>query len=243
MWWEREIDRWPPLTEAEWLAASDPRALLVGVARVQPPGWDRKLRLFACACWRQIGHLVGDPFRQAVLDVAERYADGQAGVAELASVRRGSMGVAAGTGMTAAWYAAQAAEWRLADSLQRARTPFIQDWKGWPPSLKTWLEVGREVQPVAQEQLHSGQCDLLREIFGNPFRPCRCNPVWRAWNDGCAVRIARTIYDERRFGELPIFADALLDAGCDSEEMLEHCRAARPHVRGCWALDLVLGTT
>jgi hypothetical protein len=40
---------------------------------------------------------------------------------------------------------------------------------------------------------------------------------------------------------LAILADALFDAGCDNEELLTHCRADGPHVRGCWAVDLILG--
>jgi hypothetical protein len=40
---------------------------------------------------------------------------------------------------------------------------------------------------------------------------------------------------------LAVLADALLDAGCDEEELMRHCRSEGPHVRGCWALDLVLG--
>jgi hypothetical protein len=41
---------------------------------------------------------------------------------------------------------------------------------------------------------------------------------------------------------MPILADALQDAGCDNEEVLDHCRAADGvHVRGCWVVDLVLG--
>ena len=38
-----------------------------------------------------------------------------------------------------------------------------------------------------------------------------------------------------------VLADALEDAGCDSQELLAHCRGGGPHVRGCWAVDLVLG--
>jgi hypothetical protein len=68
------------------------------------------------------------------------------------------------------------------------------------------------------------------------------------WHDGTVRRIAQAIYDERRLpagtldtGRLAILADALLDAGCDNEELLQHCRSAGPHVRGCWAVDLILG--
>jgi len=35
--------------------------------------------------------------------------------------------------------------------------------------------------------------------------------------------------------------DALLDAGCDNEDILAHCRSEGPHVRGCWVVDLLLG--
>lgn len=37
------------------------------------------------------------------------------------------------------------------------------------------------------------------------------------------------------------FADALQDAGCDSDDILNHCRQPSDHVRGCWVVDLLLG--
>ncbi|WP_439621129.1 hypothetical protein [Gemmata sp.] len=40
---------------------------------------------------------------------------------------------------------------------------------------------------------------------------------------------------------MPILADAPQDAGCDSAEVLDHCRGAGPHVRGCWVVDMLLG--
>ena len=53
--------------------------------------------------------------------------------------------------------------------------------------------------------------------------------------------LACGVYDERAFDRLPILADALEEAGCDDPEILKHCRGEGPHVRGCWALDLLLG--
>jgi hypothetical protein len=64
---------------------------------------------------------------------------------------------------------------------------------------------------------------------------------WRSADGGSAVRVAEVIYAERRFEYLPVLADALEEAGCGDAEVLGHLRGPGPHVRGCWALDLVLG--
>ena len=49
------------------------------------------------------------------------------------------------------------------------------------------------------------------------------------------------MYDARDFGNLPVLADALQDAGCELPDVLNPCREPGPHVRGCWVVDLVLG--
>jgi hypothetical protein len=79
----------------------------------------------------------------------------------------------------------------------------------------------------------------LHEVFGNPFRPTAFDPAWRTSD---AIALAKGIYDDRAFDRMPILADALQDAGCDSDDILNHLRDPHAtHVRGCWALDLVLG--
>ncbi len=65
--------------------------------------------------------------------------------------------------------------------------------------------------------------------------------MWLAWNDGAIPKMAQAIYDDRAFDRLPILADALEDAGCDNQEILDHCRSNGEHVRGCWVVDLILG--
>lgn len=81
--------------------------------------------------------------------------------------------------------------------------------------------------------------NLVRCIFGNPFRPVTFAPEWRT---STVLALAQGIYDDRAFDRLPILADALQDAGCDSDDLLAHCRDERtPHARGCWAVDAVLG--
>jgi hypothetical protein len=67
------------------------------------------------------------------------------------------------------------------------------------------------------------------------------DPCWLSWHDATVPRIAEAIYDDRRFSDLAILADALMDAGCHDESILAHCRSPGPHVRGCWVVDLLLG--
>jgi hypothetical protein len=84
------------------------------------------------------------------------------------------------------------------------------------------------------------QARLLRDVFGAPTRPAPAFArSWLAWNDGTARKMAQTIYQHRRFADLPILADALEDAGCADADVLTHCRGGE-HVRGCWVVDLLL---
>jgi hypothetical protein len=89
--------------------------------------------------------------------------------------------------------------------------------------------------------------DFLREVVGNPFRPLpTVRPEWLDANDQTAGNIARLAYDQMDFSSLPILADALEDAGCAEQLLLDHLRGVSlvkqiVHVRGCWALDLILG--
>jgi len=53
--------------------------------------------------------------------------------------------------------------------------------------------------------------------------------------------MAQMIYENRSFGILAILADALEEAGCADTDILDHLRGPGPHVRGCWAVDLILG--
>src|SRR5262249_44983281 len=75
---------------------------------------------------------------------------------------------------------------------------------------------------------------LLHEVAGNPFRPVAVEPAWLSWGGGTVGGLARVAHDERRFGLLPVLADALEDAGCADRALLGHCRSGLRHVRGCW---------
>ncbi len=101
----------------------------------------------------------------------------------------------------------------------------------------------------AREAERAAQAELLRDLFADPSRPSpRADSAWLAWQGGTVRLLAEEAYRERRLPEgtleavrLAILADALEDAGCSDVELLAHLRGPGPHVRGCWALDLVLG--
>jgi hypothetical protein len=90
---------------------------------------------------------------------------------------------------------------------------------------------------------------LLRDVFGPlPFDEVQIEPAWLTWNDGTLVRLAEAAYEQRHLpdgtldpGLLGVLADALEEAGCTSSEVVQHLRGPGPHVRGCFAVDLVLG--
>ncbi len=83
------------------------------------------------------------------------------------------------------------------------------------------------------------QAAILRDLFGNPFRPVALDPEWLTSD---VLTLARGIYDDRAFDRMPILADALQEAGCANDDVLNHCRdTERVHVLGCWLVDLLLG--
>jgi hypothetical protein len=83
------------------------------------------------------------------------------------------------------------------------------------------------------------QCDLLRDIMGNPFHAVTVDPAWLTWRGGTIPKLSLAIYNGRRFSDLPVLADALEEAGCTESNVLKHCRRPGRHVRGCWAVDLL----
>jgi hypothetical protein len=209
-------------SEALWLSGTDPNQLL-GLILNQASA--RKLRLFACAASRRLWHLLGDERSRQAVEVSERYADGFANPAELHS-------------------AAKAAEDAMAQLGARVARPGVTAAGairiGWNPAQTARMAAEGAAEGAQRAAQAAADVDLMREIFGNPFRPVAVDPAWVRWNDGCLVKMARAIYEERRFSDLPILADALEEAGCDNTEILAHCRLPGWHYRGCWVVDALL---
>jgi hypothetical protein len=200
------------VTGAEWRACTDPQAMLEFLhGKVS----NRKLRLFAVACCRQDRDLLADLHNRLAVDTSERYADGLVSRRELKSIRRAVWEALSDADSKAAWEAAGVRAWEAAAATLWRPGPFRDG---------------------------SGPISVLRDIFGpQPFRPVAIAPAWLSWNSGTVPAIARRIYDERAYHDLPILADALEDAGCTDADILAHCRGPGPHVRGCWVVDLLLG--
>jgi hypothetical protein len=246
------------MTEWEWDVCTDPDAMLAFLGH-RPPSLSvpagqarqargRVLRLFACACCRRVWELLGDEWSRQAVEVSERFADGLAGPDELREAEQIARAVRdpLGPAAAAAWAAAPAGDEEEATVLVARMTAnavgIATAWAAWTVTLPARVVgVADDVWATARCEHRRGQGDLLRDLIGNPFRSVPFDPSWRRWGGGCVAQLAQIIYDDRRWEELGILADALEEAGCDRQEILSHCRSPTPHARGCWVLDGLLG--
>jgi hypothetical protein len=120
-----------------------------------------------------------------------------------------------------------------------------QDEEFAPERWRVAAVVAAEAAHALEAEDAREQAALLREVFGNPFRPATLNPAWQTPQ---VVPLAQAAYEERELPSghldvlrLAVLADALEDAGCDQADLLAHLRGPCPHVRGCWVIDLLLG--
>jgi hypothetical protein len=216
------------MTEAEWLACDDPDRMLAFL-RVKGRASERKLRLFACACCRLVQDLLTEQHLAAV-STAESFANGVGSSYGLLQARRAARfgeGAIVGPSQLAAGAAADSTCLEVAYNAALDTCHCVGQAQAgkrrWPPP------------PTA------GAPGLMREVFGNPFNPPAVSTAWLGWDRSTALNVAWGMYNDGTFDRLPILADALEDAGCSDPGLLGHLRSPGPHVRGCWALDLILG--
>jgi hypothetical protein len=248
------------MTEAEWLACAEPRRMLdyllnePGCRRREWAGLrfagDRKLRLFAVACCRQVWPQLTDPRGRKAVEVGERFADGLATATELADAwgagndaNRPDQGGHTRASVVAATCAARPHDlartlpsWFFGPGADQAA--LLRDVVG-NPFARPLVVVER--RPLGGGRYHLRKSDGSLVSIKEQGQVRFFDHAWLAWGGRTVPRLATAIYDERRFEDMPILADALLDAGADCEELLEHCRSPGPHARGCWCLDLLLG--
>jgi hypothetical protein len=232
------VDQW------QWATCADPEGMLGYLVRRGRVS-ERKARLFACGCCRRIWPVLNDLARQAV-ELAERFADGEASEADSRRAEEPLQAFVDGRvwqgndtwaddahpyyGVLAAMYAVTYYDDYYHGVLHGA---------GFVPQQAAFA-VGRGDAASTEQRCASEkarQADLVRCVFGSPFRPPRFDPAWRT---PAAVALARRAYESRDFAALADLADVIQGAGCEDEELLGHCRGPGPHVRGCWVTDLVL---
>lgn len=219
-------DSWRPMVEDAWPRFSE-LEYIWGDARLWPSLTHRKCRLLAAACCRRIWRHIPAGESRRVVEAMERTEDEES--AEWGILRRfyeSPIGSTRAGKEALSAVAACCAETHIELTAIVARHCLLA------------TRVSGEGRNAWNEEKRA-QCDLLRDILCNPFRPVTFDPAWRT---DTAVLLARRMYEMQDFGAMPILADALQDAGCDNEDALNHCRdAGVTHVRGCWAADLVLG--
>lgn len=243
------------MNEAEWLACSDWHRMLLflrrrrGIASRQ--AGRRKLRLLACGCCRQEWALLFPESRDA-LETAELFADGRVDDEKRAEAEQQALKAHANSPQCSLSFPQYLeAEQRSTNSSVDSHRSFAALAVARVLSGNQLFEAVEEVMSLLgrltglqgtaseQEEWNRATANLVRDVFGNPFRVTRWK---RAWRTATVLQIARGIYLEHAFDRMPILGDALQETGCDDEAILSHCRDPKcVHIRGCFVLDLVLG--
>ncbi len=233
------------MTEAEWLTCNEPKPMLEFLRRKTG---ERKLRLFAVACCRRLWHYPLEkmddsegaswvrPFREAI-GIGEKLADGRATAEELATVKYLDGN---GVEILDAFRGCVDLTDDLLPEVSQNTIWAVDEW-----AFAGYLPLSHAADQTPEQAEKAAHSDLLREIFGNPFRPVSIKP---AWLTPTVSNLATVAYEERVLpsGELDparlaVLADALEEAGCDNADILNHLRSPGPHVRGCWPVDLLTG--
>jgi hypothetical protein len=208
---------------------------------------DRKLHLFRVACCCAIWEDLTENARTAVHAI-ELYADGGISRPELlAAYARVQQDYVAfhRQNPEACW---EDDAWQEYGPVSLAKAVAIPSEQPYPLADEVWsvahLAWGDRTSHRQRfaDQHRPKVRKVLWCLFGNSFRSeLVIEPKCVAWNSGAVSKLATAIYGDRAFERLSLLADALEDAGCTDAELLGHLRGPGPHVRGCWAVDLVLG--
>jgi hypothetical protein len=224
------------MTEAEWLNSNKPIRLL---RFLEGKPSERKFRLFAVACCRRIWDRIVDERSRRAVEVAERIADEAVPEDEVVESSRLALAAFGQSGGRAAHCSIEKDSRSGGISRLGPHSPLVRAM--WTATFTTEVvQLAKEKSRWHEVYKQEGkqQTPLVRDIFGNPFRPITFDTSWLT---SSVIALAKQMYESRDFSAMPILADALQDAGCDSDEILNHCRGGSANVRGCWLVDYLLG--
>jgi hypothetical protein len=258
------------MTEAEWLSCREPWAMRNFVVIEHQPISGRKQRLYCCATCRRLLDIWGTGGQRwkRVLGLAERYAEGTATDDELSAANEAALhdmqpGPHTKTGREVA--AARAfycltlndvaeaftADNEAGNAIAYVRSPYSVNvyedgfQTSYAQALQAFTDKDEAAWCEAKDAEMATQAGIFREVIGNPFRTVAIDPSLRST---AVMSLALTAYTERSLpsghlapARLAVLSDALEEVGCADAALLSHLRSPGPHVRGCWALDLVLG--
>jgi hypothetical protein len=252
------------MTEADWLdwlACTEPEAMVRFAAdRISR----RKMILAAYACCLRLDPFFPAPEFRECLDWFEQYADDRTSRDELNAII--DRVIEAGVRLRTEARESEPDPAGRLRSVSLLLHPLYESidgllalvhsqcqWINWRFVAETWTSCSQGYLNESTDDLLSDlydqvvakesgrQAEVLRDVIGNPFIVASLDPAWLSWNDGVVRKLAEGIYANRAFDRMPILHDAMLDAGCTDESLLLHCRNPEGHVRGCWALDMILG--
>jgi hypothetical protein len=229
------------MTEAEWLACDDLcRKVDYHLAGYAPR---RTLGLFNCACCRLLWEELPDVEIQRCLSAGERYADSLIRTCTASKWYHRARAALSGL-PTASGSKCQRIVYEMVvkaivtPELGHVHQMYLQ-------AMRARSGRKASARRQATERGIKDLAMLVDDIFGNPFRAVTQMPAYLV---PAVLSIAQAAYEERKLpsghldpARLAVLSDALEDAGCTDADLLAHLRSPGPHVRGCWALDLILG--
>lgn len=218
------------MLEDDWKDTQEPSLLINRGVKSR-----RKKRLVAAACVRRVLRFLPDPRFEWTVNEAERFADGEIDWPAMLEVRKAFRVARKALGSQTSETVKRAL--KAVERLTDQETILVE------ASLEecSWA-MGAEAAEAceddekAAEREKEAQFELLLDVEARSVK--RFAPGWRTTT---VMVLAGSIYADRKFQLLPDLGTALEKAGCRSSEILDHCRGDRPHVRGCWVVDLVLG--
>ena len=223
------------MKEADWLSCGDPERMINHLPARR--GYQRQLLLLGCAFCRQVWDQMPDERCREVVRVAERFADHEADEDEFTRAT-----VAAHRATDELYESATTDLVRLNIAFAAAGLQSLLDRGGYRSASyverrTSFVDPSAPERAVHRERHVAFILDIFAVLYTTPE-----HEIDSDWLTTDVVALAEGIYEERAFDRMPILADALQDAGCDSSEVLAHCRdATAAHVRGCWVIDRIRG--